>query len=370
MNFFVGHSKLQNVDEALAEATKSFVDGCFIFYFAPLSMIQEVTEKIYRLFPNSTCVGTSSHFVYSKSGLRRNELTCFGFKDILETAVDVILEIDRYPLKYLPRVENAIKKLSSPENTICLEFSTSFSMSEELILTTLNTVCEKYNIPIAGGNAGMSPEELSKGIKKTYVGYNGVCYENACVFAMVKSNANPIKIYDEHYYKPTGIELSITSVDIKNKRILEINNLPASLGLAKALNCSIEEIPEKMNYYQFGKNINGKLMISSFSNMYEDGSLDFFAHLFNQTKVMLLEPDDIENVFQRTFNKIKDENPNVKLGFMIHCQGRSMYLDNQNMLEDYAKAVGNIFPFFGGFSSLGEQFKNLHLNHTMVMVVF
>ena len=370
MNFFVGHSLLENVDEALAEATKSFQDSSFIFYFAPLSKIKEVTEKIYALFPNSTCVGTSTYYVYSKSGLRRNGISCFGFKDVLETAVDVILEIDRYPLKYLPRVEKALDKLSSTDNTICLEFSTAFSMSEELILTTLNSVCSKYNIPVAGGNAGMSPEELKSGIRETYVGFNGKCYENACVFAFLKSSVNPIKIYDEHFYKPTGIELSITSVDIKNKRILEINNLPAAEGLAKVLKCDIKDIPEKMNYYQFGKYIDGKVMISSFGKMYEDGSLEFFAHMFNQTKVMLLEPDNLDQIFENTFKKIKSENPNGKIGFLIHCQGRSMFLDQQNRLEDYAKNVGKLFHFFGGFSSLGEQYKTLHLNHTMLMVVF
>ena len=139
-----------------------------------------------------------------------------------------------------------------------------------------------------------------------------------------------------------------------------------------------------MNYYQFGKYVDGKLLISSFGRMFEDGSLEFNAHLFNQTKVMLLEPDDMETIFKNTFNKIKTENPQAKIGFLIHCQGRSMFLDEKKivnlrplytnvtykkMLEDYAKEVGKLFPFFGGFSSLGEQYKTLHLNHTMVMVV-
>ena len=369
MNFFVGHSKLEDVDLALAEATKNFKNPDFLFYFAPLSKIQEVTEKVYQLFPNATCVGTSSYYVYSKSGLKRDVISCFGFKDVIEIASDIILEIDRYPLKYVDRVENAIKKLSSPENTICVQLSTAFSMSEELLLTTLNSVCSKYNIPVAGGNAGVNPEELKKGIRKTYIGYNGKCYENACVFVMLKNSKYPIRIYDEHFYKPTGKELLITAIDIKNKTVLEINNMPAAEGLAKVLNCSISEIPQKMNYYQFGKYVDGKLLISSFGRMFEDGSLEFNAHLFNQTKVMLLEPDDVETIFKNTFNKIKTENPNAKIGFLIHCQGRSMFLDERNMLENYAKEVGKLFPFFGGFSSLGEQFKTLHLNHTMVMVV-
>ena len=370
MNFFVGHSKLDDVDAALKEATSSFNNPDFLFYFSPLSKIKEVTEKIYNLFPNATCLGTSSHYVYSKSGLQRDVISCFGFKDEIETSSDIILEIDRYPLKYAERVENAIKKLSSPENTICIELSTAFSMSEELLLTTLNSVCSKYNIPVAGGNAGLSPTELKNGVRKTYVGFNGKVYENACVFAMLKNQKSPIRIYDEHFYKPTGIELLITAIDIKNKTVLEINNMPAAEGLAKVLKCSIDEIPQKMNYYQFGKYVDGKLLISSFGRMFKDGSLEFNAHLFNQTKVMLLEPDDMKTIFKNTFNKIKTENPHRKIGFLIHCQGRSMFLDEKNMLEDYAKDVGKLFPYFGGFSSLGEQYKTLHLNHTMVMVVF
>ena len=370
MAFYVGYSELKNVDEALIEATKGFEDNSFILYFSPLSKIQEVSEKIHNLFPNSITVGTSSHYSYSKSGLKRGYIACFGLKDVLEISCDIILEIDRYPLKYADRVENAIKKLSSPENTICLELSTAFSMSEEFVLTTLNSVCEKYNIPVAGGNAGMSPEELKSGVRKTYVGLNGKCYENACVFAMLKNPSSPIKLYDEHFYKPTGIELSITSVNIKNKTILEINHQPAAKELAKILKCSVEELPKKMTYYQFGKYIDGKLMISSFGRMFEDNSLEFNAHLFNQTKVMLLEPGNLEEVFENTFNKIKSENPCAKIGFIIHCQGRSMFMDENGKLEEYAKKIGKLFPFFCGFSSMGEQFKSLHLNHTMVMVVF
>ena len=94
MNFFVGHSKLDDVDAALKEATSLFKNPDFLFYFAPLSKIKDVTEKIYKLFPNATCLGTSSHYVYSKSGLKRDVISCFGFKDVIETSADIILEID------------------------------------------------------------------------------------------------------------------------------------------------------------------------------------------------------------------------------------------------------------------------------------
>ena len=98
MNFFVGHSKLDDVDAALKEATSSFNNPDFLFYFSPLSKIKEVTEKIYNLFPNATCLGTSSHYVYSKSGLQRDVISCFGFKDEIETSSDIILaDIYRFP---------------------------------------------------------------------------------------------------------------------------------------------------------------------------------------------------------------------------------------------------------------------------------
>ena len=369
MNFFVGHSYLENVDEALAEATKNFKTPSFVFYFTPLKKFKEVTKKIVKIFPNAICVGTSSHYVYSRSGLKRNVISCFGFKDVLEAVADIILEIDRYPLKYANRIENAISKLSSTDNAICLEFSTAFSMSEELFLSTLNSVCGKYDIPVAGGCSGMSPSELREGIRETYVGFNGEIYENACIFALLRSDNVPIRIYDEHFYKPTGLEFLVTAIDIKNKTVLEINNLPAAEGLAKVLNCSIEEIPEKMVYYQFGKYIDGKLMISAFGRMFEDGSLEFNAHIFNNTKVMIMEPDNILEITNKTIEKIKQENPRATMGFLIHCQGRSMFLDERNLLDEYAKKLGQLFPFFSGFSSMGEQYKSLHLNHTMVMVV-
>ena len=370
MKFFLGYSYQDNVDVALEEISANFHEPDFVLYFAPFPKIKEVTEKIYKTFPSATCVGTSSHYVYSRHGLKRNAISCFGFKDVLENSADVILEIDRYPLKYVDRVENAIKKLSSPENTICLELSTAFSMSEELLLTTLNSVCEKYNIPVAGGNAGMSAEEFDRGERKTYVGFNGQIYENACVFAMLRYGNHPIRIYDEHFFKPTGKELLITAIDIRNKTVLEINHEPAAKALANVLNCSVAEVPKKMSYYQLGKYIDGKLLISSFNRMFEDGSLEFNAHLFNQTKVLLLEPDDIKSVYRKTFEKIKAENPKPVSAVLFHCLGRSIFLDERNMLEEYAQEIGNLFPSFTGFSCLGEQYNSLHLNHTMVLVVF
>lgn len=370
MNFFVGHSFKDNVDEALAEATQHFENPSFVFYFSPLSKLKQVTEKINKIFPNTECVGTSSYYIYCKTGLKRGSISCFGFKDVLECSSGIILEIDRYPSKYAYRVEDAIRKLSSTENTVCLEVSTAFSMSEEIMLAALNSVCEKYNIPIAGGNAGISPEEFKQGVRQTFVGYNGKLYENACVFALLRGISSSIKIYDEHFYKPTGKEFLVTAIDIKNKTVLEINNQPAVIGLAKVLNCKVEEIPEKMNYYQLGKYVDGKLLISTYNRMFEDGSLEFNAHLFNQTKVQILEPDDIKSVFERTFKKIKSENPRPHIGFFIHCQGRAMFLDERNMLDDYAKEIAGLFPYFSGFTSLGEQYKNLHLNHSMVLVVF
>ena len=92
------------------------------------------------------------------------------------------------------------------------------------------------------------------------------------------------------------------------------------------------------------------------------------------TGVILMYIEDAVNTYSLNnikdkLNKIKTESPDCKIGFLIHCQGRSVFLDEMNILDEYAASIGKLFPYFSGFSSMGEQVGNRHLNHSMVLVV-
>lgn len=53
---------------------------------------------------------------------------------------------------YKAHIKQALDKLSSLENTCCLEFVTSFGKGEELVLDTFEEILEGTGIRVAGGS--------------------------------------------------------------------------------------------------------------------------------------------------------------------------------------------------------------------------
>ena len=86
-------------------------------------------------------------------------------------------------------------------------------------------------------------------------------------------------------------------------------------------------------------------------------------------KMLLLEPDDVHRVWRETANRVKDQMKNTAFSISINCFLRTMLFENENCFGEFVNQLRN-YGHFIGVSGYGEQLDYIHLNQTMLLIVF
>lgn len=368
LNFFYGTSQNKDVTLAVREATSSFKTPSLIIFFAPVEIFEKVASLIAEFFPLSQSMGTTACFTYNPEGCFYNSVSVFALNG-LNCSLNVIEEINRFPMKYESRVKTAYNNLCSVDNTLCLSFTTAFSLSEELALETLNSVCTPLNIQIIGGTAATTQENILNGRTNTYVSLNGKVYENSCVFGFLNFGNRKFHIYKENIFKPTEMFLNVTSVDVQHRIVHTFNNRPAAAVLAETIGCSVEELTTKTEEYKIGRIAGNEIYISSIDKILDDKSISFHSRIYNNIKVAILKTGNYRNINEAVFNQITEDIPNPSFAFMVQCHDRTIFYKNQNYLEEFSQLAAKKLVKLAGFTSYGEQIGNLHVNDTMLCMV-
>lgn len=360
----VGRGISNNLQTALDDATKDFINPKLIIYYTSKDRFKEFSKLLYNKFPNAIVIGCSAYKEICKYGLTNGALLAMSFEDGIECFADVISDIDKYPVKYIQRVQNSISKLKDTTNTICLEFCVGTSNSEEKILSTINSLLDVYNIPLIGGTSADNGE-----FQTTYVGLNGKIYTNDCVFVVIKNLSGKIKIYQENIFKKTNHSFIATNVNAKKRIVYELNEKPCAEVLAKSLNVPVNRLEQSLGTHPLGRIVGNNLYISANKNVLDNNAVSYYSRIYKNSKVVLLEPDDYRKVLKSTISKIKSDFNHISCAIVINCVARTMFFEQEGFAEEFAKELGDLGTYIG-FACHGEQMNNYHFNQTMVVGVF
>ncbi|MGL4738903.1 MAG: FIST signal transduction protein [Cellulosilyticaceae bacterium] len=365
MQYKIGRSSKRDRKEAIGEASLGLVNPKFIFYCAGIEHFEAYTEEISNRFPEAVCMGATTFAAFDRQGAHKETLMILGIESGIECYGDVLEDADRYPLKYVDRVEACVTKMKDARNTMCFEVSSALMSSEEFVLSTLNSVLEKKDIPIFGGSAG----DFGKA-EKTMIGFNGKVYDKACAFVLIKNLSGKIRFYQENIYKPTKHHFFSTKVDVKNRIVHEYNNRPAAEVMAEALGTTLSQLPKYLDSYPLGRIIGDKMYITANQMITANKGMAYHAKVYNNSHMVLLEPDDYKEVVKCTLAQIKEEVPRPQLTLVVHCLARSILFEKEGYLNDFAKELGGTLGEYVGFGGYGEQLGKQHFNQTMIVAVF
>ncbi|WP_069999022.1 FIST signal transduction protein [Cellulosilyticum sp. I15G10I2] len=365
MNYKIGRSSKSDFKAAVAEATTGFRLPKLILFFSDVEHFEGYTKAMGEQFKDSIILGSSTFAGFCKEGAYKSGLIALGIEEGIECYADVLEEVDRYPLKYVDRVTECISKFRDTSNTVCFEISSALISCEELVLSTLNAVLTKKNIPLFGGSAG----DYGRA-EKTMISFNGKLYNNACVFVLIKNLGGKIRFYRENIYKPTQHYFTATKVDVRNRIVYEYNNRPAAKVVAEALNTTIEGLPRYLDSYPLGRIIGSDMYIIANQMVTQNNGMSYHARVYNNSQMVLLEPDDYKNVIHQTIEQVKREIPKPSLAIMVNCLARSMLFEQDDYLNEFARKMSTALGDYIGFAGYGEQLNEQHFNQTMVLAVF
>ncbi len=365
MEYIIGKSRKQQGKQAVLEATAGMKQPKLILFFSEADNFPLYTLEMKEQFPESIIIGSTTFVGLCKEGAYKDTLLVLGIEAGIECYGDVLEEVDKYPLKYIDRVQNCVNQFKNTDNTICFEVSSALISSEELILSTLNSVLTDKGIPLFGGSAGDRGNA-----EKTMISFNGKLLEKACAFVILKNLGGAIKLYRENIYRPTKHHFTATKVDIRNRTVYEYDYEPAAKVMAKALNTDISNLPLFLDSYPLGRLIGSDMYITANQGVTEQNGMAYHARVYNNSHMVLLEPDDYREVLRRTREQVMKEVPKPSLTIMVHCLARSILFEKDGYLDVFAKEMGSSLGNYVGFAGYGEQLNQQHFNQTMVLAVF
>ncbi|MEO3945810.1 FIST N-terminal domain-containing protein [Gorillibacterium sp. CAU 1737] len=365
MKYSVGRSSKLDIKEAVAEATRGLSSPKLLLFFSAVPQFEKANEEIKENFPDSVLLGSTTFAGFCKEGAFKDSLLVLGIEEGIECYADVLEDADRYPLKHVNRVQQCLNHFDDTTNTVCFEISTALISCEELVLSTLNSVLEERGIPLFGGSAG----DLGKA-EQTMIALNGTVYRNACAFVLIKNLGGKVRFYRENIYKPTVHSFTATKVDERNRIVHEYDNRPAAQVVAEALNTKVEGLSRFLDSYPMGRVIGNDMYITANQMVTENQGMAYHAKVYNNSHMVLLEPDDYKSVIHATIAEVKKDIPRPSLAIMVNCLARSMLFEGDGYLNDFAKEMSAALGNYVGFAGYGEQLGQQHFNQTMVLAVF
>jgi hypothetical protein len=335
-----------------------------IIVFAEVDMLWFFASKLQSRYPDAVVIGSSTYINYSSEGYSHCGASVLAINYGIEVSAGAVFDVDRHPSMYKLHIKHAMEKLSSYENTCCLEFVTSFGKGEELVLDTFEEVLEGTGIRVAGGSAGAPTDR-----RESFVALGKDLFKQTCVFVFIHNLNGKIGFFRENVYKPTAHRFSATYVDCEERLVVEYDGQPAATILAKTLNVPMEKLEENLFQHPMGRLVDGDIYITSADQLFDDGSISYYSRIYNHTKMLLLEPDDMRRVWRETAQRVSGEIPNPSFSISINCFLRTMLFESENCFSEFVNELRK-YGHFIGVSGCGEQLDYIHLNQTMVLIVF
>ncbi len=243
----------------------------------------------------------------------------------------------------------------SPERNFCLTFIDGLSLAEESVSALVSEALE--GVPLLGGSAG---DDLK--FARTEVIANEEVASNAAVLVLAESEA-PFEILKHQHFLRRPEKLAVTRVDVKHRRVYELDGLPAKLAYANALGID----PDKLTDEQCFLNplifrANNELYIRSIQRIEDDDSIIFYCGV---EEGMVLELGGHEEIEQALKQELPQQEKSTLL-LACNCILRALETDQEAKHEELGRILQASADTVIGFDTYGEQLNGLHINQTLV----
>lgn len=363
MQSFIGVGSFFKDRDPLSAAIEGLFDPSLIIFTAPFEFFKDTACKLSGKFPNARVIGGVADTVVNSIETDGNISVLALFDCDSDISTGYITEIDKYPVRMVRELERSADEVNAgEEDTVCFELCTG---SEECLMTTLNSVFESRGIATFGATV------YTEGHTHRMVSYNDQVYENACVYAVVRNRRGRVRVYRENIYEVGAAEAHVvTKADRENRIIREIDGKPAFDVYTREPGIEINDCEKTVIYNPMGRAIGRDVYIFAINGVDSDGAIHTQRVVNESDEVYILKLCDYDKKTRETFDEIKSRFGRGSLMIAANCVHRHRMFEKEGFAEEYyrraAEAGGSIFCVISG----GEQFKNQHVNQTMVCAVF
>jgi hypothetical protein len=234
------------------------------------------------------------------------------------------------------------------------------SMLEERLIASLYQTLG--NVPIVGGSAG---DDLHFERTAVYDGA-GRFASAAAMFCLIECDTTVLPFKVQHF-RPSDIELVITSADPERRIIYEMNGEPAAKAYADALGLPVEALnPQVFSSHPLVLTFGAEPYVRSIQKVGRDGSFVCYCAIEEGLIVTIGIADDAHVAMQRALDDVHRTIAEPALILGCDCILRRLEFEQRGIDGQMGQLMSAHRVF--GFSTYGEQYNGIHVNQTFTGV--
>ncbi len=353
----------------LADALRHDHLGFVLFFCSAEYDLAGLADALKSSFPTTPLSGCTTAGEITPLGYDRGSIVAMGFDRRLfaiETAL--IDDLDHFELANAqPLVDVLLERCRQQaiapinEHSFALTLLDGLSSREEQVLATLDAALGR--IPSFGGSAGDDNH-----LNHTHVYTAGRFHTRAAVVVMINTQL-PFEVFSTHHLIPLAHKLVVTEANREQRRVIELNGLPAAQVYADLVGV----VPEQLNAAIFARHplavrIGGQHYVRSIQRVNSDSSLSFYCAVENGIVLTAMQPapllDDLKVMLAGVSARLGA--PSVIIG--CDCFLRRMELEALAHVDQASQLLRQAGVV--GFNTYGEQHHGMHVNQTFTGVAF
>lgn len=342
---------LSNFEASLKDVSSANL----VVMMAPSAVFEQCAVKMKDVISNVPNIGVCGQG-YHQLKDHPEDIILVGFSGC-EVIADVIPDV-RKPILSVQKIMDHVAEIKgNANNTVCLDFTTG---NDSVIVTTFNACLDEKGISLVGATAWDNK-----------VSYNGVVYENACVYSLIKNLSGTIRSYKENIYTidESMPKFLATKIDEENQKIISLDNQSASMVYQNTLQIKESDIETQTFKNPIGRLVGEDIYIISIKSRCADGSLECYKRANHMDALTILQLGDYESIIQNTVSKIKSDIPSLKGVFSINCILRYLMFKDLKYMDSYLKTMNQLGTHVG-LVGCGEHYRTQHVNQTMTCFAF
>lgn len=350
MKQFYGMSKTGD----LKEATRGLNNPSAIILMSNAEQFESHVRELSSMYPGVPaigCIGMSYDSCMCDKGVGVTAYT-----DGAIATGNVLEKVSVMPVKYIRRLVNDLDKVNAnSKDTVCIDLCAG---NDACVLTTMYSALEERGVQLVGGTGDAGK-----------VACNGVIYEDAVAYLLIKNNSGKVKVYKENMYRPLSDYNFIASKTDKAKYYMgELNGKPAKDVYMETLGINESDIATQTFKNPFGKLSGDDMCIISIKEVVGNG-LSFFRQVNDSDVLTLLELRDYKQIVAETIDQIKSDFSHISGVYSINCLFRYLLFSDNGNMDEYLKVMSELGNHCG-LVGYGEHYNNQFVNQSMTCVVF
>lgn len=342
----------------------------FVLFFCsaeyPLPALADALNEAFGEVPMSGCTTAGE---ITPQGYDRGSIVAIGFdRRVFAIETALIDDLEHFDLACAQPLVDALlercrQQTLAPinEHSFALTLLDGLSSREEQVLATLDAALGR--IPSFGGSAGDDNH-----LAHTHVYANGRFYTRAAVVVMLNTQL-PFEVFSSHHLVPLAHKLVVTDVDREQRRVLELNGLPASGVYAALVGCRVDQLtPNVFAQHPLAVHLGGQHYIRSIQRVNSDGSLSFYCAVETGIVLTAMRPTPLLNDLNAMLLSVRERLGSAATIIGCDCFLRRMALESLQQIDQASALLRQARVV--GFNTYGEQHHGMHVNQTFTGVAF